>query len=213
MSNFNIKEIENKIGYSFKNPSLLVEAFTHPSYQMGSSYQRLEFFGDSILGFIVAEELFSQNTDDEGELTQKRAALVSRDALAYIVKQLGLEKYVIMGAGQSVIGKKNISDLYESVLAGIYLDGGIIEAKKFVKSTIFTMKLPTNEDDISIILQYYSKRGKLARFEEKDIGNEHKHIFISTLFVDNTKVEEGKGDSKRNANKNCAKLHRDKLKI
>ena len=72
----NISEVEKIIGYNFKNSMLLVEAMTHPSYTFGESYQRLEFLGDSLLGFIVAEIIFRDESKDEGDLTKKRASIV-----------------------------------------------------------------------------------------------------------------------------------------
>lgn len=136
--------LESIIGYDFKNDALLKRALTHDSAARAvhsNSYQNLEFFGDSILDFLVAEELMKRfPSADEGQLTRMRAAVVSERPLALTIERLGLENYLIMGKNERHMKiQKNrsvMSDLYEAVLAAIYLDGGMDEARAFVLRTL-----------------------------------------------------------------------------
>ena len=137
MQNFDIQKIEKIIGYAFKNKELLKTAFTHSSFSNEhrvESNERLEFLGDSILSVIIAEEIFKRYNKSEGELTKIRASLVSEKSLAFISKQLGIDKFLIVGAG---LVKKEptdamIADSFEAMLAAIYLDGGMKNARKFI---------------------------------------------------------------------------------
>lgn len=139
-----IKEAENRIGYSFKDKSLLECALTHKSFANehgGVSNGRLEYLGDSILNFIVAEHLYANNAGDEGILTESRKALVCETPLAEAVKNMDLLKYYRLGNGAkkslSDFGDKPTSDVFESVLGAIYLDGGMDCARAFVMSKLF----------------------------------------------------------------------------
>lgn len=125
---------ESRIGYCFKDKDLLERALTLPSANIGKNNQTLEFFGDSILEFLVSEHIFA-NGRDEGELTELRKLYVSDSALRPVSEQLGLDKLLIRGAGDTA-NKKAVPSAYEAVLAAIYLDGGMEEARKFVLRTI-----------------------------------------------------------------------------
>lgn len=134
---------EALIGYVFTDKSLLECALTHSSYVNecgGQSNERLEYLGDSILNFIVAEMLFNATPDDEGVLTELRKELVSKSPLAAAVREMGLIKYYRMGKGaKSEFNKakdKPVSNIFEAVLGAVYLDGGMDEAKSFVKRNL-----------------------------------------------------------------------------
>ncbi len=140
MTDGQIDKIENIIGYKFRNKTLLVNAFTHVSYinehKNCESYEKLEFLGDSILNFIVADKLYHAQLRDEGEMTMLRARMVSRSPLAEAVKRMDLCPFVRLGKGAEkcdTMPVKIQSDIFESVLAAIYLDSGsMAEAKTFV---------------------------------------------------------------------------------
>ena len=140
MTDGQIDKIENIIGYKFRNKTLLVNAFTHVSYinehKNCESYEKLEFLGDSILNFIVADKLYHAQLRDEGEMTMLRARMVSRSPLAEAVKRMDLCPFVRLGKGAEkcdTMPVKIQSDIFESVLAAIYLDSGsMTEAKTFV---------------------------------------------------------------------------------
>ena len=127
-----LKGLQQAIGYVFKDESLLTVAVTHPTYaneHRTESYQRLEYLGDAILDFIVAEDLFHRfPSADEGVLTKKRIAAVSATPLMKKARELGFEKYLKIAPHvntDSVLG-----DVFEAIIAAIYLDGGMEEAKK-----------------------------------------------------------------------------------
>ena len=106
-------EIEKIIGYSFKDDELLLSALTHPSYgneRNMTSYERLEFVGDSIVDFIIADELYKRfENADEGSLSKMRAGIVSREPLANIVKRNGFDEYILIGGGRE-LGEKERSE-------------------------------------------------------------------------------------------------------
>ncbi len=134
MYNFPCYEVELKLGYKFNNQDILIRAFTHASASRLNN-ERLEFFGDSILGFIITERLFKASRDDEGVLTMRKQRYVSDKALTVVVKGLAIDKYLITAKGYTP-NTKAIPSLYEAVLAAIYLDGGMDSARAFVDRTI-----------------------------------------------------------------------------
>ena len=115
-------EIEKIIGYSFKDDELLLSALTHPSYgneRNMTSYERLEFVGDSIVDFIIADELYKRfENADEGSLSKMRAGIVSREPLANIVKRNGFDEYILIGGGRE-LGEKELSNIFESLVGAI----------------------------------------------------------------------------------------------
>lgn len=128
------EEIEEKIGYTFKDKELLRRALTLASYDGEFNNQTLEFFGDAILEFVVSEKIFKIDSD-EGSLTDRRRALVADIALEPVSKKLGLDKHFIRNPNDTK-NKKAIPSAYEALIAAIYLDGGLDEARKFVCSTL-----------------------------------------------------------------------------
>ena len=130
-----MNNVEKIIGYNFKNKQLLSMALTHSSYaheQSTESYERLEYLGDSLVNFIVAEYLFANFQVSAGELSKYRASLVSTESFAGIVKSMGLEKYILIGKSVQKISDSVLADIFESVLAAIYLDGGRDKVYDFV---------------------------------------------------------------------------------
>ena len=138
---FDRAAVERAIGYTFQDESLLLAAFTHPSYtneHVGAmSFERLECLGDKVLGFIVMDTLYRERTGDEGDLTDVLRALVSKQPLTRVAEKIGIGAFVRYGKG-TVGGEKTLSDLYESVVAAVYLDGGIRCARRFVQRTLFS---------------------------------------------------------------------------
>ena len=133
-------DFEKKIGYEFKDKSLLLRALTHSSYAnergTGLDNERLEFLGDSVLGFITAEYLFEHyKNKQEGELTKKRAYAVCEKTLFEYAEKIQLGDMILLGKGEEHTGGRHrpsvVSDAFEAVIAAIYLDGGIEEAKTY----------------------------------------------------------------------------------
>jgi len=138
-----IAKLQEIIGYRFKDEKLLIAALTHPSYAYESreadvkDYNRLEFLGDSILGFAAAEHLYLRHpTANEGELTRLRSLAVNRDTLAKKARELDLSPYLYLGKGEEKTGGRrnatNLSSAFEAIIGAIYLDGGIEAAKDFI---------------------------------------------------------------------------------
>lgn len=132
---------QERIGYRFKDTSLLESALTHASGAVNrlASNERLEFLGDSILGFTICERLFREHEEYlEGELTQIKSAVVSRRVCARVSVDLGLEECLILGRGMqgTKVPSSLLSDVYEAIIAAIYLDDGMAEAQSFILRTI-----------------------------------------------------------------------------
>ena len=138
-----MQELEQKLGYKFKNPALLSEALSHSSYANEhrsahlNSNERLEFLGDSVLGFVTAEFLFAAHPDlPEGDLTRIRAALVCEQSLYEVARQLDLGSYLKLGRGEESGGGRErtsiLADATEAVFAAVYLDGGIQAASSLI---------------------------------------------------------------------------------
>ena len=143
-----MESIEAKLGYSFRDRKLLENALTHSSYanenhSPGGSNERLEFLGDSILGMVTADFLYKEHPDlPEGDLTRKRAALVCEESLAEVAGRLDLGAYLRLGRGEEAGGGRERSsiraDAVEAVLAAVFLDGGLVEARRIVQRFIWT---------------------------------------------------------------------------
>lgn len=136
----NLKEIENLIGYKFKNPSLLFEALTHSSYaneHAVSSNERMEFLGDIIIGFIVSDHLYNLEPElNEAEMSKIRAEIISKKTLSIFSRTLGLGQFLLLGKGEELSGGNNkdsiLADALEALTGAIYLDGGIEPVKNFL---------------------------------------------------------------------------------
>lgn len=210
-------KIEKNIGYTFRDGALLERAFTHPSAgaHVRDNYQNMEFLGDSVLGFIVARKLFTLYSDsDEGALTKMRACVVSEAPLARAVDRLDIASELIVGEGErkhAVHTHAGVKcDLFESLTAAIYLDGGLEAAEKFVLTALSediasaktTAKLV---DSKSRINEYAMKKGVSAEYrEEGRTGAVHEPVFTFSLYLGGEKAGEGCGGSKRAAQQAAA---------
>lgn len=139
--NNNFDQLEQSLNYKFKNRSLLEEALSHPSLKQmeetSPNYERFEFLGDSILGFLVTEMIFNKYHDyDEGDLAKLKSYVVSHDVLVKIAKNLSLADYIIMTSGEENSGGRensnNLENALEALIAGIYLDSNIDQTKQIV---------------------------------------------------------------------------------
>lgn len=133
-----LAECEKRIGYTFQDKSLLMSAFTHASGALHrlKSNERMEFLGDAILGFIVCERLFHAYPEYlEGDLTKVKSAVVSRATCAKLSIALGLNEFLILGKGMTTnprVPTSLMSDVFESLIAAIYLDGGDAAVRAFI---------------------------------------------------------------------------------
>ena len=183
---------------------------------MRDNYQNLEFLGDSVLGFIVSRTLYSEYADtDEGSLTKMRAAVVSERPLAAAIDRLGVAEELITGESEKKNGVSDHSsvkcDLFESLTAAIYLDGGLDEAEKFVLGALSeeiaaAADSAKRSDAKSRINEYAMRKGVSAEYrEEKRTGAPHMPVFTFSLLLGGEVAGEGSGTSKRAAQQAAAR--------
>lgn len=211
-------DFENKIGYEFKDKTLLKRALTHSSYAnekgTGLDNERLEFLGDSVLGFITAEYLFEHHKNkQEGELTKKRAYAVCEKTLFEYAEKIQLGDMILLGKGEEHTGGRHrpsvVSDAFEALIAAIYLDGGIEEAKKFVLPFIEISSAETPVfKDYKSTLQEILQQNPTEKFEYIVVGEsgpDHNKEFIVEIHMNSNVIGRGKGSSKKKAEQEAAK--------
>ena len=211
-----VKLIENIIGYKFNDTSILLKAITHSSYQVKhnevlSNYQRMEYLGDALLDFVVSDELYrNYPTFDEGTLTKIRASVVSKKPLAEIIKNLGIDKYIRHDAKNTMLSEKMISDIFESIVASMYLDSNSIEpAKQFILANIRPLidkELNSNLTDYKSLLYEYCSINRLClKFVlDKTEGPAHDLVFYYSLYIDDKLYSQASGNTKRVAQQLCS---------
>lgn len=217
----NFSEFEKKINYSFKNKELLHEALSHSSYSNEqkkgkNSNERLEFLGDSVLSIVVAEHLFTHFKHlPEGELTKIRASLVCEKALFEFSKKIDLGMHILIGRGEEHSGGRErpsiISDAFEAVIAAIYLDGGMENAKKYILGFI-PKDLDKNSakalHDYKTVLQEIIQRNPEEKVEyvlKDQTGPDHDRKFVVQVFLNSNVIGQGEGHSKKQAEQLAAK--------
>lgn len=217
-----MKKLEETIGYAFKNEELLRRALTHSSYAnehaLGHSEcnERLEFLGDSILGFIVAEYLYAGFPElPEGEMTRLRAQLVCESSLAAAAGQFELGEHILLGRGEKNNGGSTrpsiVSDAFEALLAAIYLDGGIEPAKshvfKYLLRDIRNVPRRQNQDYKTMLQELVQGRGTDAPTYRivSESGPDHNKNFVAQVMYRGAVAGEGSGKSKKEAEQAAAK--------
>jgi ribonuclease III len=216
-----VAQLEKAMNYNYKNIKLLEEALSHPSLKQQSkygelqlNYERLELLGDAILGLIITEVLFDKFTYyDEGEIAKIKAYLVCRDTLVKVGNKINLGYYIIMTKGEESSGGRenpgNIENVMEAIIASIYLDGGMENARKLVENLWANMLSNVNfsEVDPKTYLQEWSQSNKhgipLYEVTEK-IGPVHSPIFTVKVTV-GPYQHSGTGGSIKLAEKDAAR--------
>lgn len=225
---FDIGEVENLIGYSFKDKMLLRQCFTHSSYahQNGlKDNEVLEFYGDAIMDFLVTEHLYKTEKKKEGELTVIRASIVSKKPLLKFVVKSGLYKHLIFGQGFKPCEtqqEKTYSSLFEAIVAGIYIDGGMEKARRFVKNSIIAdyenkkkQKKTIKIGDAKSALQEYVQKRKIGSISYQLLsksGPDHNPTFTVAVLINNSELATGVGGTKKLAETNAADFGLKKLK-
>ena len=198
------------IGYFFKDKSLLDLALTHSS-RSEKNYERLEFLGDSILDFLVGEYFYKNCDDKEGKLTVLRSHFVSEIYLSKIFDKLDLKNDVRLGKScQGEVTRAVKGDVIEAIIAAIYLDSGIDDARKFILDNFELESYKSMQDE-----NYKSKLQELVQQSFKCkigyITEPEDNGFVSTFFMDEDKIATGHGKSKLEAEQSAAKKAIDKL--
>lgn len=219
-----LNALEQKIGYSFKNSKWLTLALTHSSYANEhkahgvACNERLEFMGDSVLGFISAEYLYSKFiSKPEGELSKLRSSLVCETALDMYAKQIELGKYLLLGHGEDLAGGRTrpsiLADAFEALIAAIYMDGGIDCAKKFVLPFI-EQAIANNETTHALNRDYKTALQEIAQKNPGEIisyavvgetGPDHNKCFSVNVYLNSNLLASGEGRSKKEAEQDAAK--------
>ncbi|HCR85275.1 MAG TPA: ribonuclease III [Alphaproteobacteria bacterium] len=212
----NIASLESLIRYEFKNKHLLYQALTHPSANKKGreiDYERLEFVGDSVLSLVISESIYYLYPQEkEGSLAKRRSAIVCKDSLAQIAKDIGLGEYLILGTGEHQSGGRqnlaNLENSLEALIAAVYFDGGLRAAKEFINNFfakyINQMKKPP-KDAKSTLQEWAQGKGLgLPKYEMISItGPSHEPLIEIKLEIDNhTKIS--KASSRKEAERLAA---------
>lgn len=214
LKKFSIKPVDNHL-YEL--------AFIHESYAnekgLYECYERLEFLGDSVLDLVVSEFLYKMDPSlNEGELTRIRSNYVCKKALYIYSKELRLDQYVKLGAGQEM-AKREVdsvtSDVFESFIGALYLDQGLDTVKEFLSKTV----IPHIENEDIFFYDYKSKLKQLCDQEcfnisyelMKEEGEPHKKTFTMAVFINGKNYGTGSGGSKKEAEQKASKVALEKL--
>ena len=214
----NVKELEEKIGYNFKDSHLLRHAVTHSSYvnekhmKKADCNERLEFLGDAVLELISSEYLFFENqTMPEGELTKLRASMVCEKALAFCARDLELGSYLLLGKGEDATGgrfRESItSDALEALIGAIYLDGGFADAKEFILKYILNdLEGKRLFYDSKTILQevVQGEHEQLTYVLTDESGPDHNKSFTVRACIGERVIGSGTGHTKKAAEQEAA---------
>ncbi len=206
------KEFFKEYKIELKNPELMQVAFTHSSYSnehQTDNYERLEFLGDAVLELITSEYFYLHTNLKEGDMSKTRASFVCENALATYAKNIGLDKYIMVGHGQE--GKVNdtiIADVFESVLGAIYLDCGFRKAKEYADKII----LPYIKKGAHFLGDYKSLLQEMVQTDRKSLSYEliretgpaHDKTFTVNVIIDGIVYGTGIGKSKKEAEQKAA---------
>lgn len=218
-----IKELEEIIGYGFKDENLLKTALTHSSYANEKRVEglvcneRLEFLGDSVLSLITSRYLFENYKNlPEGELTKARAQIVCEKSLFECAQNIELGSFMLLGKGEERTGGRTrpsvLADAFEALIAAIYLDGGLEITREWLLSQLYdTIQLSVSGKsfkDYKTLLQETVQAHGETDISYKIIaecGPDHKKTFSVEVFVGGNSCGTGEGSSKKNAEQDAAK--------
>ncbi len=216
-----LRELEDKIGYRYRDISLLRNALVHSSYVNESELEgledneRLEFVGDAVLQFVVSEYLYRANPQEsEGFLTVVRSSMVARKHCAAMAKQLGLSDYLLVGKGERKVAggvkKSSLANAFEALVASVYFDGGVAEAKRFILRMLERCmpEKKGDEENFKAHLQAICQKsaGVLPSYRlVSSKGPDHRKTFEVEVSVKGVSYGKGKGASKKEAEQQAAK--------
>lgn len=225
-----MQTLEEALGYRFRNDALLREALRHSSYanehrgEEAISNERLEFLGDSVLGFVTAEFLFQRHPDaPEGELTRIRARLVCEESLHEVARRLELGRFLSLGRGEEAGGGRErasiLADATEAIIAAVYLDGGTEAARALIRRVLLDdaheARAMEARVDYKTSLQEYVQRtpGQTLHYRlTGEEGPDHAKVFTITVYLNEAVVGSGVGRSKKEAEQNAARSALEALK-
>jgi ribonuclease-3 len=212
--------LERKIGFHFRDHSLLAQALTHRSAARESrahgNNERLEFLGDAVLELAVTEFLFSTSKQPEGELTNWRSALVQRNNLARIARGIQLGDYLFLSRGEEASGgrkkESTLANALEALIGALYLDQGWEVSRRFIDQFILSKLrevLARGEDrDPKSVFQEIAqeKLGITPQYKVlREIGPDHEKVFTVAVYLGSERIAQGSGLSKQRAEQEAAK--------
>jgi ribonuclease-3 len=217
------KLLQKKLGVRFNKPPILQQALVHRSYlnEMPDSglesNERLEFLGDAVLGLVVAGKLYEDYPQHpEGLLTEMRVALVRRDTLARVAKNLSLGDFLFLGRGEEAAGGRgrpsNLSAAYEAVVGAVFVDGGMQKARRFVVGSLAPefhelpkgRTLANPKSQLQELLQARFQRAPVYKVL-RDEGPDHSKVFTVQVWGGKKPLGVGQGKSKQQAEKEAAR--------
>jgi ribonuclease III len=224
--NKKLEDCQQGLGYSFKDTKLLENALTHTSFKTpyNPSNERLEFLGDAILGMVISEYLFKKFPDyAEGKLTKIKSVVVSSATLAKIGIEMNLKRHVSVGKGlttSSSLPKSLIANVFEAIIAAIYIDGGLNTVYDFIlkklKKEIDVVCNNKHEKNYKSILQHFcqKQRGHIPKYKIiKQTGPDHKKTFEVITMIDNVEYCTGLGNNRKNAEQIAARKTLESLAV
>ena len=216
------EKLFNVIDYRFKNKGLVTTALTHSSYANelhdGTKYnERLEFLGDSVLGYVVSDYIYKNCPEfPEGKLTKLRASLVCEKSLYGYAKQIGLGDYIRLSKGEKNSGGDDrpsiLSDAFEALIAAIFLDGGLEPASKFILRFVLPdikSAKPVKFKDYKTVLQEIIQKNPEERISYqlvKETGPDHDKHFVVEVHLNSNVIGKGGGRSKKEAEQEAARI-------
>lgn len=219
LEGYTLNGLEEKIGYHFKDMSLLRQALTHSSYtneqkiNKAKHYERLEFLGDAVLELVSSEFLFHENPDmPEGNLSKMRASMVCEPSLAFCAGDLELGQYMRLGKGEESTGGRKrdsiTSDAMEAVIGAIYLDGGMDPAKAFIHRFILSdledkVLFYDSKSNLQEVIQGVMKKDFHYELLEES-GPEHDKTFVVDVVMGQERLGRGSGRTKKAAEQQAA---------
>lgn len=207
-----MKKIFSKYGITIKNEKLLKEALTHSSYSNehgGTCYERLEYLGDAVLEIVCSEYLYKNTNNPEGEMSRLRSLYVCENALYEYSKSINLKDYILLGNGIDEANKTIIADVFEAVMAVIYLESGLSTVKKLFNSLI----VPHIESHDDFLMDYKSLLQESVQTVKKSVtyrlvdesGPAHLKKFKVEVIIDGLVFGVGEGSTKKSAEQQAAK--------
>jgi len=215
-----LNNLQKKLNIKFKNLNYLKKSITHKSYDPLNNYEKLEFLGDRILGFVISKKLIELYPEQkEGSLDKKLASLVNKNQCLEVAKIIGLEKFILVGnkSAKSKVENKIIADSIEALIGAIYYDKGFEVSEKFILNmwkNFINLSEETIIDSKTKLQEYSLKKFKSLPIYKLVLssGPRHKPKFTISVRLKDTKLYEGSGDSKKKAEQNAAKKLLENLK-
>lgn len=221
-----MEELFERLNIRPKQLDLYKTAFSHSSYvnehKVKNDYERLEFLGDAVLDLVLADYLYTNHKESEGEMTKVRATYVCENANYTYAKDLGLQKYILVGHGEAKEGvplkKAIVADIFEALMGAIYIDLGYSTARKVILDIVVPY---INNPEVVFFSDYKSSLQEFVQTEQRSLeykvvkeeGPAHDKTFTVVVVIDGITYGTGSGASKKEAEQDAAKYALEKLAI